>query len=200
MLWCFGRQTVLQYSCSKKVQQLELESTIDTRPDNYIHPFTCPESTEVMSQSMHLLFLFVLLLYIHSISSTSLLSMKKLTREELLVHTTGANMTNLATLVGPSLAGYYTEVYYSDAACSAVLYSEQYQLQVCTPWINGASFIATFNGTHTLTNTYRDTSCTIFLRNFLAYGPIQVCGRGLTVSVTTSSPTITSSTPLLSAA
>ena len=105
---------------------------------------------------MHLLFLFVLLLHIHSISSASLLSMKKLTAEEVPVYTAVANMTNLATLVGPSLAGYYTEVYYSDAACSAVLYSEQFQLQVCTPWITGASFIATFNGTHTLTNTYRD--------------------------------------------
>ena len=186
---------------SKKGQQLELKSTIETRTDNYIHPCTCPESTAVMSQSMYLLFLFVLLLHIHSVSSASLLSMKKLTPEELLVHTTGANMTNLATLVGPSLAGYYTEVYYSDAACSAVLYSEQYQLQVCYPWITGASFITTFNGTHMVTNLYSDTSCTRFLRSTLTYAPIQVCGKDRsTVSVTTSSSTITSSTPLLSAA
>ena len=154
----------------------------------------------MMSQSMHLLLLFVLLLHIHSISSASLLSMKKLTAEEVPVYTAVANMTNLATLVGPSLAGYYTEVYYSDAACSAVLYSEQFQLQVCTPWIT-AAFIRTFNGTHMVMNDYSDTSCTRFLRSTLTYAPIQVCGKDRsTVSVTTSSSTITSSTPLLSAA
>ena len=148
-----------------------------------------------MSQCMYLLLLFALLLHIHSISSASLLSMKKLTSEELPLHT---NMTNLATLVGTSLAGYYSEVYYNDAACSAVLYSEQFQLQVCTPWITEA-FIRTFNGTHIVTNDYSDTSCTRFLRSSLYYSPIQVCGKDrLTVSVTTSSPTITSSTPLLS--
>ena len=146
---------------------------------------------------MHLLLLFVLLLHIHSTSSASLLSMK-LTSEEVPVHTAGANMTNLATLVGTSLAGYYSEVYYNDAACSAVLYSEQFQLQVCTPWITEA-FIRTFNGTHIVTNDYSDTSCTRFIRSSLYYAPIQVCGKDrLTISVTTSSSTITSSTPLLS--
>ena len=188
-----------KYNRSKKFKQLKLP--IETSTDNYIHPCTCPESASVMSQSFHLLFLFVLLLHIHSISSASLLSMKKLTTKEVPVHTAGANMTNLATLVGTSLAGYYTEVYYSDAACSAVLYSEQYQLQVCYPWITGPSFMTTFNGTHMVTNRYSDTSCTRFIRSSLYYGPFQVCGEGrLTVSVTTSSPTITSSTPLLSAA
>ena len=148
-----------------------------------------------MSQCMYLLLLFALLLHIHSISSASLLSMKKLTSEELPLHT---NMTNLATLVGTSLAGYYSEVYYSDAACSAVQYADQYQLQVCSPWVTGA-FLNTFNGTHLLWNEYSDTSCTRFLSSSLYYVPIQVCGKGrLTVSVMTSSSTITSSTPLLS--
>ena len=147
---------------------------------------------------MHLLLLFVLLLHFHSISSTSLLSMKKLTREEVTVHTAGANMTNLATLVGPSLAGYYSEVYYNDAACSAVQYADQYQLQVCTPWVTGA-FINTFNGTHLLWYVYSDTSCTRLTSNAIYYAPIQVCGKDrLTVSVTTSASTITTSTPLLS--
>ena len=152
-----------------------------------------------MSQSMHLLLLFVVLLHIHSISSASLLSMKKLTPEELPVHTSGANITNLATLTGTSLAGYYSEVHYNDAACSAVRYAEQYQLQVCTPWITGDSFISSFNGTHLLSNFYTDASCTRFDGSSLYYAPLQVCGKDrLTVSVTTSASTITTSTPLLS--
>ena len=152
----------------------------------------------MMSQSMHLLLLFVLLLHIHSISSASLLSMKKLTPEELPVHTSGANMTNLATLLGTSLAGYYTEVYYSDAACSAVQYADQYQLQVCTPWVTG-SFKNTFNGTHLLWDTYYDALCSRYASSTLYYVPIQVCGKNrLTVSVTTSASTITTSKPLLS--
>ena len=111
---------------------------------------------------MHLLLLFVLLLHIHSISSTSLLSIKKLTREEVMVHTNGANMTNLATT---KLSGYYTRIFYDDKTCSTPVRAFSIALDTCYGHKLGDYAKMTATPSHVFSTSYSDSLCTIPTRD-----------------------------------
>jgi hypothetical protein len=154
-----------------------------------------------MSQILRLLTLIFLLLKIRLNSSASILRTRGLTPQESSMHTTGSNITSFATLTGSLLTGYQTDIYYDDAKCSIVGYAESYPLNVCFPWIDGTSFSATSNGTHTAFKAYSDYSCTILLDSFLNYLPIRACDQYYSsTSVTASYPTVVSSSALLTAA
>jgi hypothetical protein len=153
-----------------------------------------------MSQILRHLTLIILLLKIRLNSSASILRMRGLTPQESSMHATGSNITSFATLTGSLLAGYQTDIYYTDAKCSAVQYAESYPLNVCYPWISGSSFFATSNGTHAAYKAYSDYSCTILTGSFLDYQPLRSCDDYSSASVTASYPTIVSSSALLTAA
>jgi hypothetical protein len=154
-----------------------------------------------MSQTLHHLTLIILLLKIRLNSSASILRMESLTALESSMHITGSNITSFATLTGSLLAGYQTEILYTDATCSAVRYAESYPLNVCYPWIDGTSFYATSNGTHTAYKAYSDYSCAKLLGSSIYDQPLQICDQSyLSASVTASYPTIVSSSALLAAA
>jgi hypothetical protein len=154
-----------------------------------------------MSQISRHLTLIILLLKIRLNSSASMLRMRGLTPQESSMHATGSNITSFATLTGSLLKGYQTEILYTDATCSAVRYAESYPLNVCFPWIDGASFYATSNGTHTAYQVYSDYSCEKLEYSFTFYRPTRACDQYYTsASVTASYPTIVSSSALLTAA
>ena len=154
-----------------------------------------------MSQIVRYLSLLVLLLKIRLNSSASIMRMRGLTPQESSMHATGSNITSFATLTGSLLKGYQTDIYYDDAKCSIVQYAESYPLNVCYPWIDGTSFYATSNGTHTAGKLYSDYSCTILSGSYLSYLPIRACDEDYSsTSVTASYPTIVSSSALLTAA
>ena len=159
-----------------------------------------PSQSPVMSLFIYVLNLLILLLRIRLNSSTSI--MKNLTPEESFMHIAASNVANFAALTGTYLVGYYSDIFYTDAACSVVQYAESYQLNVCYPWTNGFSYITLSNGTHVISNRYDDYSCTGQPKIFTMYNDfLRVCGAGYrTISVTTSFSTITSSAPLLSVA
>ena len=154
-----------------------------------------------MAQVVRHLTLIILLLKIRLNSSASILRMRGLTPQESSMHTTGSNITSFATLTGSLLKGYQTDIYYTDAKCSIVGYAESYPLNVCFPWIDGTSFYATSNGTHTAGKVYSDYSCTILSDSYLDYQPLRACDQYFSsTSVTASYPTIVSSSALLTAA
>jgi hypothetical protein len=154
-----------------------------------------------MSQiSRHLTLLF-LLLKIRLNSSASIMRMESLTALEASMHTTGSNITSFSTLTGSLLTGYQTEIFYTDAKCSAVRYAESFPLNECFPWISGTSFYFTSNGTHTAYKAYSDYSCTKLRGSSQYYQPNRVCDQYYSsASVTASYPTIVSSSALLTAA
>ena len=154
-----------------------------------------------MSQILRHLTLLVLLLKIRLNSSASILRMRGLTPQESSMHTTGSNITSFATLTGSLLKGYQTDILYTDATCSIVGYAESYPLNVCYPWIDGYSFYATSNGTHSSFKVYSDYSCAKLLGSSIYDQPLQICDQYYSsASVTASYPTIVSSSALLAAA
>jgi hypothetical protein len=154
-----------------------------------------------MSQICRHLTLLVLLLKIRLNSSASMLRMESLTALESSMHTTESNITSFATLTGSLLTGYQTEIFYTDAKCSAIQYAESFPLNVCFPWISGSSFYFTSNGTHTAYKAYSDYSCTILRGSYSYYQPSRACDQYYSsASVTDSYPTIVSSSALLTAA
>ena len=111
-----------------------------------------------MSQTLHLLLMFVLLLHIHFISSASLLSMKKLTPEEVPVNTAEANMTNLATT---KLSGYLTRIFYDDKTCSIPVRAFSIALDACYGHKFGSYERSTVTSSHVFSTSYSDSLCTI---------------------------------------
>ena len=153
-----------------------------------------------MSQILRHLTLIVLLLKIRLNSSASILRIRGLTPQESSMHTTGSNITSFATLTGSLLTGYLTQIFYDDAKCSIVRYAESYPLNLCFPWIDGTSFYATSNGTHTAYKVYSDYSCAKLLGSTIYDQPLQICDQDyLSASVTAAYPTIVSSSALLTA-
>ena len=153
-----------------------------------------------MSQFFRHLTLIILLLKIRLNSSASILRMESLTALESSMHTTASNITSFATLTGSLLKGYQTEILYTDAKCSAVQYAESYPLNLCYPWIDGTSFYATSNGTHTAYKLYSDYSCAKLLGSSIYGQPLQICDQNyISSSVTAAYPTIVSSSALLTA-
>jgi hypothetical protein len=144
--------------------------------------------------------LTILLLKIRLNSSASILRMERLTHLESSMHTTGSNITSFATLTGTLLTGYQTKIFYDDATCSIVRYAESYPLNVCFPWIGGASFYFTSNGTHSAIMVYSDYSCATLFDSLIVKFPLQICDDYTSSSVTASYPTVVSSAALLTAA
>ena len=118
-----------------------------------------------------------------------------------LSHEEPSNTASVQAVAGELLTGYYSDIQYSDAACSAVLYAESFPLNTCCPWIDGNSYQVSANSTHTATYIYSDYSCETLTSNSIESSVLQVCGKTLrTLSVTASYYAIKSSEPLLSAA
>ena len=136
--------------------------------------------------------------------SSSLEDVKELSLEETSTSNTRVNPENAAyTITGELLAGYYSEIQYTDATCDVIRYAKSYQLNVCTPSIDGNSFQVLANSTHTATYIYSDYSCAALFGITITPDALQICGKYFkTNSVTAdhSSVTISSSAPLLSGA
>jgi Hint module len=136
--------------------------------------------------------------------SSCLEGVKELSLEETSTSNTRINLENAANAItGQLLAGYYSDILYTDATCDVIRYAKSYQLNVCTPSIDGNSFQVLANSTHTATYTYSDDSCAALSSTTIKPDALQICGKSFkTHSVTAdhSSVTISSSAPLLSAA
>ena len=133
-------------------------------------------------------------------SSACFQAINKLTSEEPSAHNATDNQLKIENVItGEALAGYYSDVQYTDATCSVIRYAESYALNACTPWIDGKSFRVSANTTHKATFLYSDFTCETLLRRTVESNALQVCGNNYkTLSVTASYSTITSTAPLLS--
>jgi hypothetical protein len=153
-----------------------------------------------MLQFLGLFSHLILLLQICLNSSSSILNVRRLSLEEPSAFSDGGKISDLSTLKGTTLTGYFSCTLYSDAKCTSVRYSESYPLNVCFPWLSGTSSKMYANGTHLAEIMYSDYSCSKQISSEVFNGPSRVCdSQYLTVSVTDSFPTIVSSTALLSA-
>jgi hypothetical protein len=136
--------------------------------------------------------------------SSCLEGVKELSLEGTSTSNTRVNLENAANAItGELLAGYYSDIQYTDATCDVVRYAMSYQLNVCTPSIDGNSFQVLANSTHTATYIYSDYSCATLCSTAIKPDALQICGKSFkTHSVTAdhSSVIISSSAPLLSAA
>ena len=136
--------------------------------------------------------------------SSCLEGVKELSHKEPSTSNTRGNLENLANVItGELLTGYYSDIQYTGAACDVIRYAKSYQLNVCTPSMDGSSFQVLANSTHTATYVYSDNSCATLSSTSIKPDALQICGKSFkTHSVTAdhSSVTISSSAPLLSAA
>ena len=136
--------------------------------------------------------------------SSCLEGVKELSLEETSTSNTRVNLGKAANAItGELLTGYYSDIQYTDATCDVIRYAKSYQLNVCTPSIDGNSFQVLANSTNTATYIYSDYSCATLSSTSIKPDALQICGKSFkthSVTVDDSSVTISSSAPLLSAA
>lgn len=159
----------------------------------------CLDSYSLLSMVLSMTIRILLLVNLFN-SSACFQGINKLTYEEPSAHNATGNLPKIENVItGEVLAGYYSDVQYTDATCSVIRYAESYALNACTPWIDGNSFRVSANSTHKATFLYSDFSCETLLRPYVESYSLQVCGNTYkTLSVTASYSTITSTAPLLS--
>ena len=160
---------------------------------------SCPVLPMLLSLILQIVLVGNLLNY-----SSCLEGVKEPCHEEPSTSNTRGNLENLANAItGELLTGYYSDIQYTDAACDAIRYAKSYQLNVCTPSMDGSSFQVLANSTHTATYVYSDNSCATLSSTSIKPDALQICGKSFkthSVAADHSSVTITSSAPLLSAA